>query len=79
MAWPDIRVGAWQTAQDIRAGRVTPVEVVTRSLARIHEPQPVLNAFTMIIDKSAFAPARDADEAVRQGGHLPRCTAYPSR
>jgi hypothetical protein len=30
----DIPADAWQVAQDMRAGRVTSVEVVTRSLAR---------------------------------------------
>ena len=77
MASPDVPPGAWQTAQDIRAGRVTSVEVVTRSLARIHELQPVLNAFTVILDESALASARDADEAVRQGGPLPALHGVP--
>ena len=71
MASPDVPAGAWQTAQDIRARRVTSVEVVTRSLARIHELQPVLNAFTVVLDESALASAREADEAVRRGGALP--------
>jgi amidase len=71
MTAADVPAGAWQTAQDIRARRVTSVEVVTRSLARIHELQPVLNAFTAILDESALASARDADEAVRRGGPLP--------
>jgi Asp-tRNA(Asn)/Glu-tRNA(Gln) amidotransferase A subunit family amidase len=77
MASPDVPAGAWQTAQDIRAGRVTSVEVVTRSLARIHDLQPVLNAFTVILDESALASAREADEAVRRGGALPALHGVP--
>jgi Asp-tRNA(Asn)/Glu-tRNA(Gln) amidotransferase A subunit family amidase len=56
MPSPDTAVGAWHTAQDIRAVRVTSVEVVTRSLARIHELQPALNAFTVVLEESAPAP-----------------------
>jgi len=77
MASPDVPAGAWQTAADIQAGRVTSVEVVTRSLARIHELQPVLNAFTVVLDESALASARDADEAVRRGGPLPALHGVP--
>src|SRR5450631_491077 len=77
MPSPDTPGDAWQTAQDIRAGRVTSVEVVTRSLARIHELQPALNAFTVVLDDSALASARDADEAVRRGGPLPALHGVP--
>ena len=77
MPSPDTPADAWQTAQDIRAGRVTSVEVVTRSLARIHELQPALNAFTVVLDDSALASARDADEAVRRGGQLPALHGVP--
>ena len=77
MPSPDTPADAWQTAQDIRAGRVTSVEVVTRSLARIHELQPALNAFTVVLDDSALASARDADEAVRRGGPLPALHGVP--
>jgi Asp-tRNA(Asn)/Glu-tRNA(Gln) amidotransferase A subunit family amidase len=65
-SWAD----AWQSAEDVRAGRVTSVELVMRALGRIHERQPDLNAFTVVLDESALASARDADEAVRQGAAL---------
>jgi Asp-tRNA(Asn)/Glu-tRNA(Gln) amidotransferase A subunit family amidase len=77
MPSPDTAGDAWQTAQDIRAGRVTSLEVVTRSLARIHELQPALNAFTVVLDDSALASARDADEAVRRGGPLQALHGVP--
>jgi Asp-tRNA(Asn)/Glu-tRNA(Gln) amidotransferase A subunit family amidase len=53
------------------------VEVVTRSLARIHELQPALNAFTVVLDQSALASARDADDVVRTGGPLPALHGVP--
>jgi Asp-tRNA(Asn)/Glu-tRNA(Gln) amidotransferase A subunit family amidase len=77
MPSPDVPADAWQTAEDIRAGRVTAVEVVSRSLARIHELQPVLNAFTVVLDDSALASAREADEAVRRGDQLPALHGIP--
>jgi len=39
------------------------VDVVTEALTRIHELQPALNAFTVVLDDSALASARDADES----------------
>lgn len=53
------------------------MEVVQRSLARIHDLQPVLNAFTVVLDEPAMASARKADEAVRRGGHLPALLGVP--
>jgi Asp-tRNA(Asn)/Glu-tRNA(Gln) amidotransferase A subunit family amidase len=53
------------------------VEVVTRSLARIHELQPALNAFTVVLDESALASARAADDVVRRGGPLPALHGVP--
>jgi aspartyl-tRNA(Asn)/glutamyl-tRNA(Gln) amidotransferase subunit A len=53
------------------------VEVVTRSLERIRDLQPVLNAFTVVLDESALVAARDADEAVRRGGQLPALHGVP--
>ncbi|MBA2698913.1 MAG: amidase [Nocardioidaceae bacterium] len=50
---------------------------MTRSLARIHDLQPILNAFTVVLDDSAMASARDADEAVRRGGQLPALLGVP--
>ncbi|MEP7017448.1 MAG: amidase [Actinomycetota bacterium] len=73
----DIFTDAWQSAEDIRAGRVTSVEVVTQSLALIHDLQPALNAFTIVLDESALASARAADEAVRRGGQLPPLLGVP--
>jgi Asp-tRNA(Asn)/Glu-tRNA(Gln) amidotransferase A subunit family amidase len=53
------------------------MDVVTRSLARIHEVQPALNAFTVVLEQSALASARDADDVVRRGGPLPALLGVP--
>jgi Asp-tRNAAsn/Glu-tRNAGln amidotransferase A subunit and related amidases len=51
--------------------------VVTRSLARIHEAQPAINAFTVVLDDAALASAREADDVVRRGGSLPALLGVP--
>jgi len=53
------------------------VYVVTRSLDRIHQMQPVLNAFTTVLDEAALASARAADQAVRDGRRLPALLGVP--
>ncbi|MDP9221897.1 MAG: amidase [Actinomycetota bacterium] len=73
----DPPAAAWETVADIRAGRVTAAEVVSSSLERIHRLQPVLNAFTVVLDDQAVAAARAADNAVRQGGPLPALLGLP--
>jgi Asp-tRNA(Asn)/Glu-tRNA(Gln) amidotransferase A subunit family amidase len=70
-------VDAWQTARDIASGRVTATEVVSGALARIHDRQPVLNAFTVVLDEQALASAAAADETVRRGGPLPPLMGVP--
>ncbi len=44
--------------------------MVTRSLERIHEQQALFNAFTVVLDDSALAAARAADDLVRRGEDL---------
>jgi Asp-tRNA(Asn)/Glu-tRNA(Gln) amidotransferase A subunit family amidase len=68
---------AWQTAEDIRTGRSSSVTEVTRALERIHDLQPALNAFTVVLDEQALAQAEAADKAVRTGGRLPPLLGVP--
>jgi Asp-tRNA(Asn)/Glu-tRNA(Gln) amidotransferase A subunit family amidase len=68
---------AWQTAEDISSGRLTATDAVTRALARIHETQPLLNAFTVVLDEQALATAAAADTAVHRGGSLPPLLGVP--
>jgi len=66
-----------QTAADVRTGRASAVEVVSRSLDSIHATQPELNAFTVVLADSAMAAACDADARVRRGGDLPPLLGVP--
>jgi Asp-tRNA(Asn)/Glu-tRNA(Gln) amidotransferase A subunit family amidase len=68
---------AWQTADDISSGRVSATDVVSQALDRIHETQPVLNAFTVVLDESARAAAQVADDAVRSGEPVPPLLGVP--
>ncbi len=51
--------------------------MVGRSLARIHQHQALFNAFTVVLDDSALAAARAADDLVRRGGDLPPLLGVP--
>src|SRR5437867_4237159 len=57
----------WNTAADIAAavaaGRRTAENVVAAALARIRARDPLLNAFTTVIEERAVARARTLDEA----------------
>src|SRR5438067_13102804 len=67
----------WQTAYDIRSGRVSAAETVDAALARIHRRQEDLNAFTVVRDDAARVEARAADDRVRAGGALPPLLGVP--
>jgi aspartyl-tRNA(Asn)/glutamyl-tRNA(Gln) amidotransferase subunit A len=54
-------------ARDLRAGRITSVELVQHSLAAIDRLNPILNAFTAVYADAAVAAARDADNDLARG------------
>ena len=60
---------AWQTADDIRTGAVSSVEVVAAALAAAHETE--VNAFTVVLDAEALESAAEADALVAKGSRLP--------
>jgi aspartyl-tRNA(Asn)/glutamyl-tRNA(Gln) amidotransferase subunit A len=51
----------------LRAGKVSPVELVHACLARIESQNPVLNAFVTVTAESALREARAADAEMRRG------------
>jgi Asp-tRNA(Asn)/Glu-tRNA(Gln) amidotransferase A subunit family amidase len=51
--------------------------VVTRAFERIHASEPVLNAFTVLLEQEALAQAEAADGLVRRGGLLPVLHGVP--
>jgi len=58
---------AYAIAAAVRAGELSPVEVVDHALARIEEVDPSVNAFTVTFPERAREEARRIDAAVRRG------------
>ncbi|KEO85266.1 amidase [Tumebacillus flagellatus] len=62
---------AWMSATEmahlIRTRQVSPVEIMTATLARIEELNPQLNAFVTLVPEQALEGARAAEEAVMRG------------
>ena len=65
-------------ARLIREKKVSPVEVVENSLARIEEVNGALNAFCFTYPEEALAQAHEAERASWRRSHSGRCTACPS-
>ena len=59
-----------EQARLIRDKQASPVEIVDAVLARIHELNPVLNAFCTLVEDSARAEAVKAEQAVMTGETL---------
>jgi aspartyl-tRNA(Asn)/glutamyl-tRNA(Gln) amidotransferase subunit A len=55
------------TAELLRAGKVSPVELVRVCLGRIEAHNPVLNAFITVTAESALQQAHDAEAEMRRG------------
>lgn len=58
---------AHQVSQAIRDKKISPVEVVRNSLARIEEVNPVLNCFCFVYPEEALSQARAVEEAIAAG------------
>jgi Asp-tRNA(Asn)/Glu-tRNA(Gln) amidotransferase A subunit family amidase len=63
-------LSAVSMAEQIRRGKLSPVELVDAHLARIEELNPVLNAFVRVDVEGARRQARLAEAAVRNGDNL---------
>ena len=72
---------AWSTAADVAAtvaaGSSTAENVVEATFARIRRRNPLLNAFTAIIEERALARARALDEAGARHEGLPPLAGVP--
>ncbi len=77
----DTHATALQVAVAIRAGEVSPSEVLDEYLERVDRINPALNAFSLRDDDRARADARTADDVVaaarRDGTDLPPFTGVP--
>jgi Asp-tRNA(Asn)/Glu-tRNA(Gln) amidotransferase A subunit family amidase len=68
---------ALQIADLIRRRRISPVEVVEETLARIERLNPRLNAFIAVFGDQARRAARNAERLVMQRGRLPPLLGVP--
>jgi aspartyl-tRNA(Asn)/glutamyl-tRNA(Gln) amidotransferase subunit A len=63
-------ISAAELAAMIRNREVSPVEVMSATLARIEASQPILNAFITVAADAAIKKAREAEDAVLRGDRL---------
>jgi len=63
-------LSAGECARAIRAGALSPVDVMRATLARIERAQPILNAFITVTAERALAEAEEAARAVSAGASL---------
>ena len=59
-----------ELSRALRAGTVSPVELTERSLARLHERDPVLNAFQLVLADDALEAAKRAETEIAAGRYL---------
>ena len=57
-------------AEEIRAKRISPVEVIDAVYTRLHEINPKLNAFCTLTEEKARLAAKESEAAVMRGGQL---------
>src|SRR5436853_5580316 len=63
-------LAAWEMADAVRKGNLSPVEVLDAHLAAIESQNPKLNAITEVDAERARDAALAAEAAVRRGGKL---------
>ncbi|MDQ2939243.1 MAG: amidase [Actinomycetota bacterium] len=63
--------GAAQQAELVRAGQVSPTELVQGTLDRIERIEPQLNTFRVVLAERALAEARQAEARLRGGDERP--------
>ena len=56
-----------ELAPQIRAGKISPVELTQQALERIRRHQPTVNAYITILEEAALAQARQAEREIRTG------------
>jgi aspartyl-tRNA(Asn)/glutamyl-tRNA(Gln) amidotransferase subunit A len=61
------RMSILETADLLRRGLVSPVELTEECLRRIEKQNPSLNAFILVTAESALAEARQAEQEIRAG------------
>jgi amidase len=69
---------ALEQAAAVRAGEVSPTELVEHCLSRIEALDPQLGAFLTVTPERALAAAADAEARLREGGDLPPLLGVPT-
>jgi amidase len=69
---------ALEQAAAVRAGEVSPTELVEHALRRIEALDDGLGAFLTVTPERALAAARRAEQRVRRGGELPALLGVPT-
>ena len=67
-----------EQAAAVRAGEVSPTELVRHALGRIEALDPGLGAFLTVTPERALAEATRAEELLRRGGELPPLLGVPT-
>ena len=62
-------LSAWELSGLIKAGDVSPVDVVESCLARIEATEPTLNSFITLLPEAARAAARRAEAEITRGNY----------
>ena len=70
---------ATDLAADIRARRLSPVELARTVIARIEALNPALNCFCTPTPETAMEEAKAAEDASCAAGRSACCTAFPIR
>lgn len=71
-------LSALEQAAAVRAGEVSPTDLVEHALARIAALDATLGAFITVTPERALAAAARAEELLRGGGHLPPLLGVPT-
>jgi aspartyl-tRNA(Asn)/glutamyl-tRNA(Gln) amidotransferase subunit A len=64
-----VRSTIQQLSRELRARRVSPVELTRSCLARIEQLNPQLNAFITVLAESALADAQRAEQEIQRGAY----------
>jgi amidase len=69
---------ALEQAAAVRAGQVSPTELVEHALVRIESLDPGLGAFVTVTPERALAAAAEAEQRLHAGGDLPPLLGVPT-
>ena len=72
-----IKQAAWQIAEQVRAKRISPVELVQTYYRQIDSLNPVLNAYVGVRPESALAVAQDLEDRLARSENVGPLAGVP--